>query len=1820
MTKKHGRTPSNKVNLFFLLFVGLILFLFFNFLSRLAKPQIQSPKFVPSSGLYLYETKNPIFSAKVGSKDTKAPYVVFNSADSTASFTLNQSSSQKIIQKDNQIIFEKAKENTDVVYHTLPNGLKEEIVLSGPIKDNEFLFTLVTNNAQPKLIGTNSYSPYFFDNQGNYQFHLEKPFAVDAKGSRTEDITFSLRKSTQNDHLYELRFNVSAKWLTDKNRAYPIIIDPTILHDTSAEFAAGTLNRVKDLGSGSSPSLEAYYQEMASDIYTSALWHMNENSSTTIADSSGNGFTGNFGSTTASPSWTTSTPLGASAVSFDGGDTISVADTAGSALDFTNNFTLEAWIYPTSVANAINQIFIKNNANTNYYGIFIDNAQKLACQISGTTANGLTSVGTIPLNQWTHVACSYDGAYMRLYLNGVLDSAIASTGTTTVNDAALGIGYDSVNSGRTYTGRIDELRISRTVRSPEEIRLDAQRRPYGVLTSDVLDSGTTVTVFNSLSWTKTGVTTGDGETLFDSTSLIAQWNLNETSGTSANNDAEGSSCGGTPANCDGTLSGFDSTASQDADPDSSWTSNNRRWGVGALQFDGLDSVVSVGSDASLQTTGDFSLESWFKTSDAATSRPILSYGTTNDWLYYFGTNPNVLTCKIYQANSATNYLQAISPSTVADGRWHYGVCTVSGTTVSLYVDGFLVATDTTTSGSRDVSSAGTLTIGKFTDASSLFFKGVLDSTRIYSRVLTLSEIISNYNAGLIEFQTRVGTDNSPDDGNWEQWRPVVSETVIDNMDNPIDYATPSASIYVGSLVATSSSTLPLIEGTYSLKIQSGRQTSLTNVVGMWHLDETSGTGAYIKDSTGVNDGTPTGTTTITGVSDKAKLFDDVDDIITISDNDSLDLTTNGTIEAWIKTNANEANNWFICKSGNYCLGVNATGAFLFTGASAQDNAGTSLQAGSWHHVAITSNNTTVTYYVDGASAGTDSVAWGSTLTNSLIFGSDGGTNFFDGDIDEVRISNVVRSPEEIAESYRMGRDYFINKTLSNLDLSGKTSLPFYVAASHPGTYLEAVVGESSFANYQSDANTLGLWHLSEQSGVDGYLKDSSGHGYHATPTGTTFSTGRIGNGRKFNGTSDVLTLTGEGANFSVDTFTISAWIYESADSGVVRSIFDNRDGANDGSLMNIDANDNISCSYNAVTAISTTTISTGHWYHIACVSDGSSLQVYVNGQLENSSAVTGNISETADAVISGRSFSTQTNFFSGSIDEIRFDNTARTADAIRQAFEYDTRAHDITIDFAASLDSGNLIANSGDLSFTIDATTEGLNNKGSNLFKGDKIIVKENVDGTEYLAQGSVTAIALSSGDTTVASWDAGSTFPTGGFTTKASVFKWQREYWDIRKPLDSQINDITLLTLRIMDGNVGHNIWLDDLRSKAGYLTNSAGSSPDSSTGRRYFQYRALIRTSDTNVSPSLSQVLLDYTANTPPNTPTLDSPTDAATGVTIVNTQLKTTATDPDSDYLRYKIQICSDLSMSLSCQTFDESASPVGWVGQNTQGNTAYTSGTQAIYVPQTPLSANSTYYWRSYAIDPAGTNTYSGTQSPPHSFTTSVVPDIPTLDSPTDGATGVSSTTAFKTTANDSDLDYLKYKIQICTNDAMTANCQTFNQVTSGTGWSGMDSQGNTAYQSGTQASYTVQTPLVLSTTYFWRSYAIDPGGTNTFSGTQASPFSFTTINAPPAPSQCVAIKNANNTQIVVNWVDNATSENGYQVWRVVNGAAPVQLGSNLPADTVTVTDSTVSNGNSYGYKIRAFQTDGSQTNYSNFCSTATLNLNTGDFFFEGIKFN
>ena len=92
----------------------------------------------------------------------------------------------------------------------------------------------------------------------------------------------------------------------------------------------------------------------------------------------------------------------------------------------------------------------------------------------GNTWRYVDSVRTIPAKTWVHVASTYDGSTLRVYINGVLDTTLAVTGRTCSNAEPLAIGAKNKTSAGLieayFDGRIDDFRIYSRALSAAEIK------------------------------------------------------------------------------------------------------------------------------------------------------------------------------------------------------------------------------------------------------------------------------------------------------------------------------------------------------------------------------------------------------------------------------------------------------------------------------------------------------------------------------------------------------------------------------------------------------------------------------------------------------------------------------------------------------------------------------------------------------------------------------------------------------------------------------------------------------------------------------------------------------------------------------------------------------------------------------------------------------------------------------------------------------------------------------------------------------------------------------------------------------------------------------------------------------------------------------------------------------------------------------------------------------------------------------------------------------------------------------------------------------
>ena len=91
-----------------------------------------------------------------------------------------------------------------------------------------------------------------------------------------------------------------------------------------------------------------------------------------------------------------------------------------------------------------------------------------ATSISEAPTQAVLGTGPLPLNTWSHLAVTYGGGSMRLFVNGAQVATVALTGSIRTTASPLRIGGNSV-WGEYFAGRIDEVRIYNRALTPAEV-------------------------------------------------------------------------------------------------------------------------------------------------------------------------------------------------------------------------------------------------------------------------------------------------------------------------------------------------------------------------------------------------------------------------------------------------------------------------------------------------------------------------------------------------------------------------------------------------------------------------------------------------------------------------------------------------------------------------------------------------------------------------------------------------------------------------------------------------------------------------------------------------------------------------------------------------------------------------------------------------------------------------------------------------------------------------------------------------------------------------------------------------------------------------------------------------------------------------------------------------------------------------------------------------------------------------------------------------------------------------------------------------------
>lgn len=168
-------------------------------------------------------------TATVGKVDTAAQIEAYNSEKTTV---------------DNQagaLIYDKIFPNADLEYIVTGNSIKENVVVYQPQTEYIYTFDMDFGGLTPVAEKDGSYRLIDSTKPEETVFVLAAPYMYDANGEESYEVGMSL---IQNGDNYLLTLTADETWINSSERAFPVVIDPTVYYDFDDVFVMdGLLNQ-----------------------------------------------------------------------------------------------------------------------------------------------------------------------------------------------------------------------------------------------------------------------------------------------------------------------------------------------------------------------------------------------------------------------------------------------------------------------------------------------------------------------------------------------------------------------------------------------------------------------------------------------------------------------------------------------------------------------------------------------------------------------------------------------------------------------------------------------------------------------------------------------------------------------------------------------------------------------------------------------------------------------------------------------------------------------------------------------------------------------------------------------------------------------------------------------------------------------------------------------------------------------------------------------------------------------------------------------------------------------------------------------------------------------------------------------------------------------------------------------------------------------------------------------------------------------------------------------------------------------------------------
>jgi hypothetical protein len=349
--------------------------------------------------------------------------------------------------QDNMTVFGSGREQGSVVQYR--TDINAEVVIGFVESKESFIVESIINNAW----------------EGNTSAEILLPPTNLIVSEVSDGVELNWVDNSSNELGFEIERSengVSFTLLSTTTTNIRSFVDETVTQSNAYEYRIRAVN-----GSGSSN-----YSNVASITFNggntaqSLVLNLPFNGNTNDLSNNGNNGTVN------GPQLTTDKDNTAGmAYSFDGSDDfIEIADSPELNVD---QITMTGWIYTDSYKDD-QRIISKETGTTmpwSSYTLLLSGTgeRQLEFRIGiGGERFRLASTTDIPLNQWVHVAGTYDGTTMRLYINGQLNNSLAASGVIQDTPNPIYVG-GSQFWPRFFDGKIDEVRIYNASLDAQEI-------------------------------------------------------------------------------------------------------------------------------------------------------------------------------------------------------------------------------------------------------------------------------------------------------------------------------------------------------------------------------------------------------------------------------------------------------------------------------------------------------------------------------------------------------------------------------------------------------------------------------------------------------------------------------------------------------------------------------------------------------------------------------------------------------------------------------------------------------------------------------------------------------------------------------------------------------------------------------------------------------------------------------------------------------------------------------------------------------------------------------------------------------------------------------------------------------------------------------------------------------------------------------------------------------------------------------------------------------------------------------------------------------